>query len=853
MKVFESWKALVVVLILGALVASLNVIVRRLAPVRWDTTEGKVYTLTDGTRAILKRADESGRPVTIRFYLSNEEDVQLPKNLVEYSRRVKDLLEEYAKASGNTIAVQTYEPEPNSVEAESANIDGIMYRDPRMDLPRDGNLDQYDYDRTDLASQHYFFGLSVSSLDKTEIIPYLDPKEEKNLEYNISRAIAAVTRKSKRKIGLLEGSEMGLAGSPGMMGGPGRPPSVIHRHLSKDFDVVSVPFDVGPMKPDDKDHPFADLDLLLIVHPIRVNRPQSPNPQMGIPPMGATTLDFLSDETQYAIDQYLVGGGKAVAFLDNQYFISRYFDACSPALPFSPGAPKFLTDIADHCKENGWPHHRSGLDRLTDHWGISLQSDTKKNPLLFDPKNTRANSFSQPQLRVGPMLANLLNSIPREFGRQRQMVIDILRSRWALLTRFNKESLTKDHAVTRELNSLMMVDPSPILGKPKGGLKMKSLVRSSEDSMLVANQVAREILSVSNSPQEVTGRFQNLSAKNERYPVAVILEGKFKSAFKENPVKKEEAIVPDPAPPIPENPEPPFRPPLLPDDAPDNTENNPTPENSEAPPENTAPENGENSSTENNGETEGSTSTPGDEGGTESENSNGEAPKEESSEPGEPDEGEFPNPQPPTENESESGPEEEAPAGEEKEEEDFHVAEGSKEGTIAIISDVDMLFDYFLGDPEMGGRREHDNVSFILNLVDTLAGDTDLASIRGRDSTSRPFTVINDIRDSADEKAAGPRAEIEKTKKELMDKRMEASQGSFFFTMDEKQLEEDRDYQHKLYELERETNKINREQRKGVQAAINRYNWINMLVMPIVVIIIGLTVGFIRKTKTAAK
>ena len=140
MKAFDSWKALFIVIGLFAIVISLNVIVRRFAPVRWDTTEGNIFTLSEGTRSILKKAKESGRPITIRFYLSDQEDVQLPKHFIEYSKRVKDLLEEYAKASGKSVVVQAYSPVPNSKEQDAADLDGIMRRDPRMDMPQGGSL-----------------------------------------------------------------------------------------------------------------------------------------------------------------------------------------------------------------------------------------------------------------------------------------------------------------------------------------------------------------------------------------------------------------------------------------------------------------------------------------------------------------------------------------------------------------------------------------------------------------------------------------------------------------------------------------------------------------------------------------
>ncbi|MAT46015.1 MAG: hypothetical protein CMO35_01140, partial [Verrucomicrobiaceae bacterium] len=476
MKALTRSKTIGGALLLCLLVASLNVIAKRLATARWDTTEGNVYTLTEGTRSIIKKAKDSGRPVTIRFYMSNPEDVQLPKKYVDYSKRVKDLLEEYAKISSGSIAVQTFDPVPNSEEQDAAELDGIQLRDPRMDMAQSSNLDDYDYNQ--LASQPYYFGLSISSLEKIERIPFLDPELEKKLEYQLSRSISAVTRKSTRKIGLLEGTEMSLGGSPGMMGAPGRPPSVIYRHLAREFEIVNVPFDVGPMKPGDTDHPFSDLDLLLIVHPVKINRPQSPQP--GMPPMGNTTLELISQETQYAIDQYLVNGGKAVAFLDNQHFVSRFFDIYSAQLPFTPQDrhPQWYKDLYNLFESSGWEHYRSGLDDLTSAWGVDLGGS--EQPMLYDPKYSRPVMFERPlnqMLQREFQLNRLLGQIPNR--RDQQMITQPLFRGNGLMAKFENEALTKDHPVTRDLSSIQMVDPSPIVGKPTSGLKMRTLVSTS--------------------------------------------------------------------------------------------------------------------------------------------------------------------------------------------------------------------------------------------------------------------------------------------------------------------------------------------------------------------------------------
>ena len=178
---------------------------------------------------------------------------------------------------------------------------------------------------------------------------------------------------------------------------------------------------------------------------------------------------------------------------------------------------------------------------------------------------------------------------------------------------------------------------------------------------------------------------------------------------------------------------------------------------------------------------------------------------------------------------------------------------------MAIISDVDMLFDYFMGDAERGASRDNNNVDFIMNLVENLAGDQDLLNIRGRDSTSRSFTVINDIREKAAERAAGPRQKIKDAIEEAR-KTLEEGQegrdiggGLMVIGQSEESIEKAQEIETKIRDLQREENKISRQQRAEIQAAINSYEWTNMLLTPTIVIIIGLVVGITRKFKTAAK
>jgi ABC-type uncharacterized transport system involved in gliding motility auxiliary subunit len=195
---------------------------------------------------------------------------------------------------------------------------------------------------------------------------------------------------------------------------------------------------------------------------------------------------------------------------------------------------------------------------------------------------------------------------------------------------------------------------------------------------------------------------------------------------------------------------------------------------------------------------------------------------------------------------------------EEEKEEDHHLKVGTQEGALAIISDVDMLFDFFLGNPEAGAARGHDNIAFILNLVETLAGEEDLANIRGRDSTSRSFTVINDIREQAAKRAAKPRQLIREKRQEMDKERMnlfslKQTEQGLMIAQDPEKARNIQKMDREARDLQREENEIDREQRREVEAAISRYEWWNMLLTPTIVIILGLIVGLIRKLNTAAK
>ena len=110
------------IIVMLAIVIAVNVIVG-VKPVRMDLTQEKAYTLSDGTRAVLRKLDT---PVKIRFYCTQSETAT-PETvfLKSYARQVEDLLQEYKQVAGKNLIIEKYDPQPDSDAEDSAKLDGL--------------------------------------------------------------------------------------------------------------------------------------------------------------------------------------------------------------------------------------------------------------------------------------------------------------------------------------------------------------------------------------------------------------------------------------------------------------------------------------------------------------------------------------------------------------------------------------------------------------------------------------------------------------------------------------------------------------------------------------------------------
>lgn len=347
---------------------------------RLDLTQEKIYTLSEGTKKILAKLDT---PVKIRFYFTRGEET--PVFLKNYAQRVEDLLAEFKQASKGKIVIEKYDPQPDTDAEDAAIADGI---DPQQLTP----------------TISVRFGISISCLDQKVAIPYLPPEREQLLEYDIARAIARVINPDRPVIGVMSSLPVfGQQGSP-FMPRPGQQrqdPWLFVSELQRDFTVKNVDMDTD--KIDD------DIKLLLVVHPKNI-----------------------SEKTQFAIDQFVLRGGKLVVCID----------------------PVSVMDGQSNPMGGGMQQPSSTLDKLLKAWGLDM--DTSKVIVDMQCRSPRYH----------PKVAHLVTALSRP-------------------------NMKQDEVFFAQLDNLLFPFSGAITGTPAEGLKMDVLLKSSTDSQLVDGFMAR--------------------------------------------------------------------------------------------------------------------------------------------------------------------------------------------------------------------------------------------------------------------------------------------------------------------------------------------------------------------------
>ena len=270
--------------------------------VRLDLTENGLYTLGEGTRAVL---DDIEEPIDLYFFFSNESTANL-QQLRAYATRIRETLEELvANAPSDKLILHIVDPVPFSEDEDRAEQFGLQA----------ANIGP--------AGEAVYFGLAgTNSVGKTDTIPFFqpDPRKEAFLEYDLARLIYNLANNDKTVVGLLSSAPIGGGFNPQTQQ-PSQPWVVVEQ-AQQLFEVRTLPTSL--LKIDD------DVDVLWLVHP--------------------TMLD---DSTLYAIDQFVMRGGRALIFVD----------------PFA----EILGGATDPSGFGG-STPASSLDRLFGAWGVSFDT-----------------------------------------------------------------------------------------------------------------------------------------------------------------------------------------------------------------------------------------------------------------------------------------------------------------------------------------------------------------------------------------------------------------------------------------------------------------------------------------------
>lgn len=357
---------------------------------RIDLTHEKAYTLSEGTKAILRKLDT---PVKIRFYATQVENAT-PETvfLRNYAQQIEDLLDELKQQAGGKLIVEKYNPQPDSDAEDSARLDGIE----GQALPPYG--------------ENYYLGLSINMLDEKEVIPFFLPAREKLLEYDIIRRVSQVSTSEKPVVGVLSALPVfGMPMNPMMMrtGQQGQDPWVFVSELKQDFTVKEVTMAVD--KIDD------DIKVLVVIYPKEI-----------------------SETTQYAIDQFVLRGGKLVAFLDPLSIADNRTPGMNPL---------------QQATSSG-----ATMDKLLKAWGIEFDMAKVVSDMTF---KTRIN-------RGGPQ------------GEDAASVLSL-----------NKEAIGAEDVLTSQIDNLLFAYSGVFTGTPKEGLKQTVLLKTTQNSDLTDKIMAQ--------------------------------------------------------------------------------------------------------------------------------------------------------------------------------------------------------------------------------------------------------------------------------------------------------------------------------------------------------------------------
>lgn len=409
---------LVLAVLFIALVVLSNALLRG---VRLDLTENRLYTLSEGTRQVVAELDE---PINLYFFYSDRGTQNIPF-LRSYAQRVREFLEEVTTASRGKVRLTVIDPLPFSEEEDRAAGYGLQA------VPAGS------------AGETIFFGLAgTNALDGQAAIPFFQPDKESFLEYDVAKLIHSLGEPVRPVVGVI--SRLPMTGGFDPNARQMREPWAVLTEMQQIFDVRELNHGTTEIDP--------DIQVLMLVHP-----------------------KDLTQDTLYAIDQFVMRGGRLVAFVDPY---AETDDSAND--PENPSAAMFASRASD-------------ISRLFDAWGIE-----------FDPQQLVLDRGTALAVNVGQ-------------GRPPQ--------RHPAILGLGPGFLSNDDVVSAQLSSLNMASVGHVRVKEDTTLELVPLVQTSRDAMIAS---AERLRFLAGDPSSL---LQDFTPANEHFVLAGRLSGALNTAF----------------------------------------------------------------------------------------------------------------------------------------------------------------------------------------------------------------------------------------------------------------------------------------------------------------------------------
>ncbi len=412
--------------VLLVIIGAFNLIIANLR-LRVDLTAEKLYTLSDGSKQVLGKLANN---VVLKFYFSTS-SAEMPMGLKTYANQVQDLLKEYEIAGKGHVTLEAYDPKPDTDSEEWAQRYGI---EPQQTNP---------------FGQPVYFGLVAVCGENEQVIAGFNPRTEATLEYDITRLITRAAWPEKPVLGVMS--------SLSVLGEPQNPMMMMQRRqqqnqgwaafqeLRKDYTVREIKTDAAEIE--------SDVKALIVLHP-----------------------KDLSDKTLFAIDQFVLRGGRLIVCVD----------------PFS------IADFEAKQQQNpmmmqmggGGQAGPSTLGKLFDAWGITF--DTAK--IVADMSCSTKLNGGNGRVEDNPAFLSL-----------------------------GQVNMAKDDLLTAQLSSVMLPFAGAFSANTSKEITFTPLITTSKENACMVDQM--------NAQFGMSAMRAQLKPDGVRRVLAARLQGTFKTAF----------------------------------------------------------------------------------------------------------------------------------------------------------------------------------------------------------------------------------------------------------------------------------------------------------------------------------